>query len=322
MQLNTTPLTGLLGAIIISAGLSSSLASAKDSTDTSPKPADTEPKAESSPSESDVPVGMVAIRISMPDGRTIIQYEPKRASSARYTRTVPTRVTRTLPDGSRISYAQRGSSASGGSSSSSGAHGSASQSNSGGSGGAGMSASGGGSSGGSSSGKSGGSSGGGGGGSGGGGGGGSGGAGLTPLSSASGTDSGSVGVGHRAPHQVHTVGDAVHEDDGAVGGQTVEFAETGMGGQVMGNSVYLTGVQIVQSSESFNTLEGTSIGGDLVMMSSMMPVSSPLGGGIEDPGSIILDFESGSVVDLVMFSKPADNSNPIRERRTWSVRIR
>tara|TARA_R110002072_G_scaffold42064_19_gene118589 strand:+ start:182662 stop:183627 length:966 start_codon:yes stop_codon:yes gene_type:complete len=321
MQLNTTPLTGLLGAIIISAGLSSSLAAAKDSTDTSPKPAAAEPTNASESQESEAPVGMVEVRISMPDGRTIVQYEPKRASSARYTRTVPTRVTRTLPDGSRISYAQRGSSASGGSSSSSGAHGSASQSNSGGSGGAGMSASGGGSSGGASSGKSGGSSGGG-GGSGSGGGGGSGGAGLTPLSAASGTDMGSVGVGHRAPHRVHTVGDAVHEDDGAVGGQTVEFAETGMGGQVMGNSVYLTGVQLVQSSGSFDTVEGTSIGGDLVMMSSMLPASSPLGGGVADPGSIILDFESGSVVDLVMFSKPADNSNPIRERRTWSVRIR
>jgi len=131
-----------------------------------------------------------------------------------------------------------------------------------------------------------------------------------------------VGTGHRAPHRVHTVGEALHDDGGAVGGQTVEFAETGMSGSVMGNSVYLSGVQLVQSSKSFDTVEGTTIGGDLAMMKQLSSANSPFGNEIDDPGSIILDFESGSVVDLVMFSKPADNSNPVRERRTWSVRIR
>ncbi len=327
MQLHHTQLTGLLGAVLFSAGLATPIALADEPTESSSigepavqvesteqghakeSKADTEAFAQAQGED------MVEVRISLPDGRTIVRFEPAKRTSAR--RSVPAglRVSKRLNDGSRISYGAGG--VTGGSNSASMKSGS--RSGGGGSGG-GSGGGGGGSS------SAGGSSGGSGGGAMSAGGASRGGAGLmgsggSEEMNASGSNNSNNSSGSGS---VHTIGDPIYNDDGAVGGQRVEFYDAGMGAAVVGNTVYFTGVELVRADQAFEIVDGTRIGSDSAMMveayrgsggdllSSWNTAASP----------IKLDFASNTVVDLVMLSLPTDASNPSREQRTWRVRIR
>ena len=352
MQVQPFQLTGLLGAVVLSAGLASSMAIADDSTESAKEQPSNQvdlaeeqvesqdaqdEKAQSEEKDDD----MVEVRISMPDGRVIIRRESARKSSARRTLPASSRVSRTLPDGSRISYGHRG--VSGGSNGSSvrsgGSHAS-------GGGGGGSSSHGGG-------------------------GGGSAKdsrsnvslstamgegaqeaelltseqsestASLTPRSfqsdvanqssssgsgstgsSTSNTGSSSSSSGARS---VPTIGGAQYSQDGAVGGQRVEFHDAGMGAAVVGNTVYFIGVELVQSDQGFEVVTGTQVGGDSVMMDGTRRSSSSsdfISSWNTGESTIKLDFPSDTIVELRMFSQPVDASHPDREERTWTVRIR
>jgi|GEM_PF-2153462 len=356
MQVHSTQLTGLLGAVVLSAGLASSLAFADESSKSDSQQATQVVEKQESTSSTDDSSQIqvesqskeqsetIEVRISMPDGRVIIRREPARRSSAKRNLPSTSRVSKTLPDGSRISYGSRG--VSGGSNASSARTGGASG-------------------GGSSSARS-----------GGGGGGGSSsasakdsrsniststsmgsgsaeaelltsenvesGASLTPRSFHSGgsnqsNSSGSSSTGSSTSNTgsqsgqsgenraVPTVGSAQYSQDGAVGGQRVEFHDSGMGAAVVGNTVYFIGVELVQSDQAFEIVTGTQVGGDSVMMQdTRMSTNSTdvLSSWNTGASTIKLDFPSDTVVDLRMFSQSVDAGHPNRIERTWTVRIR
>ncbi len=320
MQLHRTQLTGLLGAVLFSAGLATPIALASEPIE--PSQADepvvqgesTEPGHAKAPEPGKDTLAhgqeedMVEVRISLPDGRTIVRFEPAKRTSAR--RSVPAglRVSKRLNDGSRISYGAGG--VTGGSNSASMKSGSRSGGGGSGGGGGGSSSAGG---------------------SGGGSGGGamSAGAasrGASALMGSGGSEEMNASGSNNSSGSgsVHTIGDPIYNDDGAVGGQRVEFYDAGMGAAVVGNTVYFTGVELVRADQAFEIVDGTRIGSDSAMMveayrgsggdllSSWNTAASP----------IKLDFASNTVVDLVMLSLPTDASNPSREQRTWRVRIR
>ncbi|PCI10534.1 hypothetical protein COB72_02955, partial [bacterium] len=132
----------------------------------------------------------------------------------------------------------------------------------------------------------------------------------------------------RAPHaqrSVPTVGQASYTDFGAVGGQKVEFLDAGISASIVGQTVYFTGVQLVQANQSFGIVAGTRLGEGSAIMQEGRPGrgdSNPLGTSNTASSTIRLDFESGTTVDLVMLSNPENPGDPIREQRTWTVRIR
>ncbi len=329
MQLHSTQLTGLLGAILLSAGLAAPITlgdevpeptgpavqveTVEKDGDQHTRVGDDGAKASSEKTQDEA---MIEVRISLPDGRTIIRLEPAGRTSARRIMPAGLRVSKTLADGSRVSYGTGG--VAGGSNSSSAAR----SGSGGGSGGGGGASAGGGS----------------------GGGGGSGSSGSVASPSSGGGAAGSAAraytgaddseassnaessssEGSSDTGSVHTIGDPIYNDDGAVGGQRVEFHGAGMGAAVIGNTVYFIGVELVRADQSFEIVDGTRIGSDSVMqvegyqssgtdlISSWNTAASP----------IKLDFASDTVVDLVMLSLPADASAPAREQRTWRVRIR
>ncbi len=317
MQLQAThQLTGLLGAVLLSAGLGASFAQADQSTksvgSTTPVEGVEEHAGEQgsdrvklSPEKMLEEEEMVEVRISLPDGRTIVRLEPVGKTSAKRTRSIGLRVSKTLPDGSRVSYGTSGVTGGGGASFVARSGGGGSQASSGGGGGGSSFSAGGALS------------------SPGGGGAARGAsqayAGLGGLDGADNAESSSS-----SGRAVHTIGDPIYNDDGAVGGQRVEFHGAGMGAAVIGNTVYFIGAEVVQADQPFEIIDGTRIGSDSVMqiernqssggdlMSSWNTAGSP----------IKIDFASGTVVDLVMLSLPADANNPVREQRTWRVRIR
>lgn len=369
MQLQSTQLTGLLGALIVSSGLASSMAFANEKVDPTNEKVivvsdeqegklvgqSTENRSNSKASTGDT----VEVRISMPDGRVIVRREAARKSSTRRSSSSNSG-SRVLADGSRISYGR--SSISGGSNSASTKSGSAQSSGGGGSATGAFGASG--SSGSSSSsgdesaaasvrssgkisisnrGSSGASanaestsdagsdnyarsgvktfS-------------GSRGSGNTGTANASGVGSSggvasngsfSSSTNAKTPRSVHTGGEARYNQDSAVGGQRVEFHDAGMGAAVVGNTVYFTGVDLVQVDQDFDVITGTRLDADKVMMDHGRLSSSGTDGlsswntGVS---RIKLDFQSDTTVQLVMFSQPASADNPDREQRTWTVRIR
>ncbi len=366
MQLQSTQLTGLLGALIVSSGLASSMAFANEKVDPTNEKVivvsdeqegklvgqSTENRSNSKASTEDT----VEVRISMPDGRVIVRREAARKSSTRRSSSSSSG-SRVLADGSRISYGR--SNISGGSNSASTKSGSAQSS-----GGGGASAGASGSSGSSSSsgdesaaasvrssgkisisnrGSSGASanaestndagsdndarsgvktfS-------------GSRGSGNTGTANASGVGSSggvasngsfSSSTNAKTPRSVHTGGEARYNQDSAVGGQRVEFHDAGMGAAVVGNTVYFTGVDLVQVDQDFDVVTGTRLDADKVMMDhGRLSTSGTDGLSSWNTGvsRIKLDFQSDTTVQLVMFSQPASADNPDREQRTWTVRIR
>jgi hypothetical protein len=376
MQLHSTQLTGLLGAIMLSSGLASSLSMAQEPEEkqaestltqqvenqlTESRDDSTESRQSSDSKRSDE---MVEVRISMPDGRTIIRRERAQHASTRHSFPSSGSSSRILADGSRISYARGG--ISGGSNASSSRSGSArpgggssSSAFSGGGGGSsaltksggalagtssegtksnvesaspadssaqssasgrfagsvastftGSSSSTPGSSGFTSSSFSVSS---------------SGSAGGSASVETSGSSSGSTSSGHAAPpRSVHTVGGARYSQDGATGGQRVEFHDAGMGAAVIGNSVFFIGVELVQANQSFQVITGTRVGADSAIMEDrrLPGGSNPLSSWNVGASTLRLDFVSGSLVDLVMYSQSADASHPDRVERTWTVQIR
>jgi hypothetical protein len=394
MQLRTNHFNGFLSALLFSAGLAAPITLAQEPSvdDTQTKsdqivePANDErsdsgkegsASSQKESSKSAKP-DMVEVRISLPDGRTIIRYEPAARTSARYKSDGITSTSRILADGSRISFGHAGGAPAAGSGQLSVSSGNVSGGGGGGTaGGSSGGASGGGGGGGSS-------------------GGGSGGGGTDALSSSDsdendgssegtatsdvlahrgifsgstattitgasesgsmidsdsepdpGTDdssdtdtdpdsdqdtgsdddsiddSGSDSTQSDDP-PIPTVGDPVYTDDGAVGGQRVEFVDANIGAEVIGNTIYFSGVDFVTSDQSFDVVRGIMIGNDTTMRDD--------GGasiGIESletwtvgSSSIKLDFESDTNIELIMYSQPMDSGNPDRVIRTWSVRVR
>jgi hypothetical protein len=391
MQRHTQSLHALLGALVLSAGLTTPLALA-DETVADEKQAAAEaqlqPVQQADGTEAQELVEsddeMVEVRISLPSGRTIVRLEPKRKMSARYTPIAGSNAStsRRLADGSRISVASRA--VTGGSNSSSvrmgGGGGGGASGGGGSSGGGGAASAGGGSSsnsqggaasaapktgvfsygpstqslvddstasselntggddgaadiqvesvGSSSS---------------------SGGSGLgvysygTPAAndeddsteSSVGSDSssdvgssnsGSGNTGQQGNPTVPTIGDPVYDGDGnATGGQEVEFDSAGMSAAVIGNTVFFNGVELVSADGSFDVIRGTPIASDTVMLDERRSSNSGQGelNSFNSQGSdIVLELESGRVVEFVMFSYSPNVMNPLREQRTWTVRIR
>lgn len=124
---------------------------------------------------------------------------------------------------------------------------------------------------------------------------------------------------------VHTVGSPRYEDDGATGGQRVEFHDQGMSAAVIGNTVYFNGVYLVNASEPFTVIAGTKMGTDSVIMDEMRPSNeglNELSSFNTGASAIKLGFDSDTVVDLVMQSQADNPNDPNRTERVWTVRIR
>ncbi len=123
---------------------------------------------------------------------------------------------------------------------------------------------------------------------------------------------------------VPTVGPAQHGEGGAIGGQTVNFAGTGMYGAIIGNTVYLVGVELVHADQGFEVVRGTRIGSETAIMDEADLSNRPATGrnAIDGKTQLKLSFESGTVVELVMYSQSNGNESVEREERTWTVRIR
>jgi hypothetical protein len=379
MQLQPTQLTGLLGAIVLSAGMAAPITLADEPTESN-EATETSSVAEhasdanqsSAKDDADgkqvsVDDDTIEVRISMPDGRIIIRREKVRNRSDHRGLITPGTVSRVLADGSRISYGRAG--VSGGSNSGSGR---SLGSGSGGGGGGGGRSSGGGGGGGSGISSGSGSS-------------GSGaalsgggsldsaslaressesategqsdaqagvstgttlftGAGIYSSSGSSSSDGSESGSSESSSSStdsastrtdttpstdsstdpVSTIGAPQYSQGGAVGGQRVEFHDAGIGASVVGNTIYFVGVELVQANQVFEVVTGTRVGADSVIMQDDRPQGSSdtLNTWSVGESRVMLDFDSGTTVDLVMLSEPEDSSNPNRDVRTWRVRIR
>jgi hypothetical protein len=135
----------------------------------------------------------------------------------------------------------------------------------------------------------------------------------TPQVEPTKTDSDSAESGLRVP----SFGNAQHDGDGAVGGQKVSFKDVGIFGAVIGNTVYLVGVELVHADQSFDTIRGTRIGSESAIMIDTEFTSDDEQARFDRRTGLKLTFEPGSVVTLVMYS----DSDGERDQRTWTVRI-
>jgi hypothetical protein len=329
MPRTTRSINSFLVALSLSAGVASPLALAEPESTEETKPIasslseteqviDTEAPKEIERENADY----VAVRVSLPDGRTFTRLEPRRAMSARFSprRGASVGTSIRTSSGARVSLPSH--SVTGGSNSSSVKVGG------GGGGGGGSSSS-----------------------SGGGGGGGSAAitskdvsAGLEADATKStggvfsfGTSSGGDSQGSDADGAsdarssnsrpaVPTVGAPRFDRDGnATGGQRVEFHDAGMSAAVIGNRVYLNNVELVVADQPFEVITGTVLGHD----SAMMEIGR-LGSGSTDAlssfnsrnSSIKLEFESDTTITLMMYTQSPSSLDPEREVRTWTVRIR
>lgn len=297
-MMTNTALSGLLGTLVLCAGLPANAAesSLEPADSGSAAAAEKESGGEGAADET------VRVTISLPSGRKIVLEE--NADSDPF----GARVTRVLPDGSRISYGTGQTSSRQAARGRSGSRGgtSAARSSGGGGGGARAATA---------------SSGGGGGGAramAGGGGSGGGGGGVAATAS---------GASARAPKvaaAVPTIGAARHDQDGATGGQNVRFHEAGISAMVVGRTVFIWGADLVQSTEEFALVNGERFAFDGAMAA---PVALELKGGpvtsredIKAP--LKLDFDPNTTVTLTMHSKAENPELPAREIRTWTVRVR
>lgn len=325
MPRTNRPINSLLLAISLSAGIASPLALAAEESkeDASPILAGAEEQGQDMTQESRKDADYVAVRVSLPDGRSFTRLEPKRTMSARYSRSgsAPISTSRRMSDGARVSVGARG--VSGGSNSSS--------VRSGGSSGGGSSSSS----------------------SGGGGGGGSSSAmiskeaaqegGLEARASSAGVftfghsgsgfesnSSGDNGSGSSRDRDsrpaVPTVGAPRFDREGnASGGQRVEFHDAGMSAAVIGNRVYLNNVELVSADQPFSIITGTRVGSDSVIMEDGRLSSNGvdhLSSFNTGSSSIKLEFDSDTIVTLSLYTQSSSSLNPDREMRTWTVRIR
>ena len=122
---------------------------------------------------------------------------------------------------------------------------------------------------------------------------------------------------------ISTIGQARQDGEDAIGGQTVSFKDIGMYGAVIGETVYLVGVELVHADQDFDTIRGTRIGADsAIMIDTGIPDTGHDFATFDSKTGLKLSFESGTVVTIEMYSTPDEDSGHARERRTWTVRIR
>lgn len=349
-MLTNMAISGLLGTLVLAAGLPASASETK--------PAESEQQdAEQATPERSGSDETVRVTVSLPNGRKYVIEQS--VQTARTGSPLGSRVTRVLPDGSRMSYGTAAgsskasprvrstSSARKSAGGSSGSSGKVSRLGSGVSGGsAGGKVSFGGSSGGS---------GGGGGGSkasGGGGGGGSaaaatpragrvafvGGDTETPQSSPTLGSSGSSTTGTSTspsnsgsssvaspPQSVPTIGSPRYSDDGATGGQDVRFHDAGMSALVVGRTVFIWGAEIVQSTADFGVVQGERFAFDGAVVRERQekaPGSGPLTSVDQMFAPLKLEYAPGTTTTLTMFSRADNPDLPSREMRTWTFRVR
>ncbi len=321
-------INSLLLAIALSAGVASPLAladeSAQEEANAAAQTSEEQSSQQSRSNNDRKDADYVAVRVSLPNGKSFTRLEPKRSMSARYnpSANASAGTTRRASSGVRVSVPTR--SVSGGSNASSVKIGGSS----GGGGGGSSSSSGGG----------------------GGGGGGSSAIVSKGYDEGDGLDTGSrSGVfsfgnpngSQGAPEQsnpnassqsnnsrppVPTVGSPRFDRDGnATGGQRVEFHEAGMSAAVIGNRIYLNKVELVSSDQPFEIITGTRLGHDSAIMESgrlsgdgVNPLSSFNTGN----SSIKLEFESDTTVTLMLYTQSSDEFNPERDMRSWTVRVR
>lgn len=304
---------GLLGSIVLAAGLPAS--ANEQGKDTSEQRSAQERSGEESSENT------IRVVVSLPNGRRYVIEEKvdERGGSGA---PLGTRVSRVLPDGSRISYgtgmtgarsANRGRASSAGARRTGGGSvsslGGSSLTGGGGGGGSGTPARTGG------------------GASAGGGGGGSAGA----------AAAGSGGGGMRAPFQrqanantntpkqrVPTIGEPRYSDDGATGGQNVTFHDAGISAMVIGRVVYIWGADIVQSSADFILIEGERFAFDgAVVRDHRLSGSTQVLSATEQMfAPLKLEFRAGETVTLTLHSRAQNQDLPSREIRNWTFRVR
>lgn len=348
-MLTNMAISGLLGTLVLAAGLPAS------ASDTPAESSDQQNAEQASPEQSGSDE-TVRITVSLPNGRKYVIEQS--AQTARAGSPLGSRVTRVLPDGSRMSY---GTAAGSSKSSARVRSTSSARKSAGGSSGSGgkVSRLGSGVSGGSAGGKvsfggSSGSGGGGGGGkaSGGGGGGGSaaaaapraarvafvGGDTETPRStpalgssgsstSGSSPSSSNSGSSNTAapPQSVPTIGSPRYSDDGATGGQDVRFHDAGMSALVVGRTVFIWGAEIVQSTADFNVIQGERFAFDGAVVRERQektPSSGTLTSVDQMFAPLKLEYAPGTTTTLTMFSRADNPDLPSREMRTWTFRVR
>ncbi len=325
MPRTNRPINSLLLAISLSAGIASPLALGAEESkeESSPILAGAEEQGQDETQESRKDADYVAVRVSLPDGRSFTRLEPKRTMSARYSRSGSALIStsRRMSDGARVSVGARG--VSGGSNSSSVRSGGSSS-------GGGSSSS-----------------------SAGGGGGGSSAATISKESAEeggleartsnagvfsfgnSGSDFESNSSGDNGSSSsrdtdsrpaVPTVGSPRFDREGnASGGQRVEFHDAGMSAAVIGNRVYLNNVELVSADQPFEIITGTRVGSDSVIMEDGRLSSNGvdhLSSFNTGSSSIKLEFDSDTTVTLSLYTQSSNSLNPDREMRTWTVRIR
>jgi len=327
-MLLTSSVPGLLGALVLLVGTT---AGANDTPTNEPK-SQAESQAERATVSEKPEVERIVV--SLPNGRRYVIERPKASGASNASS--PSDVVRVLSDGSRISYSiaggsggkavnrraaprGRNTSASGVSRATSGV--------SGGGGGSGSKLASGGRSG------------------GGGGGGGGGATAASPGGMTAGTvgssSSGTPGAvrGARAPDRntgsqvnespapVPTIGSPRYQDNEATGGQDVTFFDAGISAMVLGRTVYIWGAEIVQSTQSFQLVEGERFAFDgAVARTSSRPTGS--GQSLTAAGSqqfhapLKLEFTPGSTTTLTMFSSAPNPELPDRSIRNWTLRVR
>ncbi len=128
---------------------------------------------------------------------------------------------------------------------------------------------------------------------------------------------------------VPTAGNPQYSSDGAFGGQTVSFKDLNMYATVIGDTIYLVGVEIAQADQSFDVVRGTRLLADTAILDETVLVSRSAEDRHEGRAQLKLQFEPGTVVNLVMYSQSGDADSwsgkglsETREKRTWTVRIR
>lgn len=122
---------------------------------------------------------------------------------------------------------------------------------------------------------------------------------------------------------IPTVGAATHDGNTAFGGQTVSFEGTGMYGAVIGQTIYLVGVELAHADQAFEVSRGTRIMNDSVIQDdSDLSGMAPGRNAIDARTHLKLTFEPGAVVNLVMYSDTSDTESSTREERTWTVQVR
>lgn len=135
------------------------------------------------------------------------------------------------------------------------------------------------------------------------------------------------GAASRAPApqrtNVSTVGSAHYDADAATGGQDVRFFDAGISAMVVGRTVYIWGVDFVQSSAEFEVIEGERFAYDSVIArESDAGTGSDAGENDQMHAPIKLEYAPGTVVDLTLHASADNPESPDRAERSWTFRVR